>query len=658
MSSAAVTFTRAASAAAALLLCTVPPSHGASFLRAGQVTRQDADAALRSELEDGHAARVAAFEDALRPMHSALPKDEHGHLEHQAVRYALHRLFVQRHGWYIKGLDPNGPAPSPNGTVDNVSQDWLPAYLQAGLEARSDERGAGLHDLAALAAALEDLVQKEAVDRLRLAYEVLQLDPAGSLERGQAEDVMFTAFLSFLVANKFSAETPAEVHRKQQIFVSKYKDWDAAKDWFAANIMENSSAPDGTYDISATSRMAVAMGEKYHTLNDLECKSLKSTMLELEDRKAGRVQLSAFYNQSMHSHWRFTEKAEYLRRIGALDETNATKPMVIVPNYVMGRMNCLESSGIYSLCCQNECEDLLGRLEKEIGAPNAAPDRVLRLVAALASDTVPAPRALPGELRSRLLEVAAGNGGLVPLHSRLFAQWMHHAYPRECPYPHEPGTAGAQTPDEWMQETGHASNLASAEEMQAPAARRPSEARTARAQQAHMESCPVDLGGSAELPWTTADEHFASRGPAGAAASAPTGPAGAAAEAPGAASDRQALASGAGRGAGRFWALVVAALAAAAGAHAVGPRGQEAPGPRRGSGLRGVLDGVPEEGPREEWAKRARLALLLVACVLPLVALELLDYTMLAAAAVAGLLALGARATLVAASPGGKKCAV
>lgn len=66
---------------------------------------------------------------------------------------------------------------------------------------------------------------------------------------------------------------------------------------------------------------------------------------------------------------------------------------------------------------------------------------------------------------SRLDEIAAGNGGRVPLHGRLFAQWMHHAYPRECPRPHEDGAVGPQTPDEWMKESGHASTRASEEEM-------------------------------------------------------------------------------------------------------------------------------------------------------------------------------------------------
>jgi hypothetical protein len=65
----------------------------------------------------------------------------------------------------------------------------------------------------------------------------------------------------------------------------------------------------------------------------------------------------------------------------------------------------------------------------------------------------------------RLQEVADRNHGQVPLHGRLFAQWMHHAFPRECPYPNEAGTATPLTPDEWMQKTGQGDSKASKEEM-------------------------------------------------------------------------------------------------------------------------------------------------------------------------------------------------
>merc|ERR1719203_1329310 len=56
------------------------------------------------------------------------------------------------------------------------------------------------------------------------------------------------------------------------------------------------------------------------------------------------------------------------------------------------------------------------------------------------STTVPGNRTLPAWLLRRLDSVAAHHGGRVPLHGRLFAQWMHHAYPRECRYPHVAGS--------------------------------------------------------------------------------------------------------------------------------------------------------------------------------------------------------------------------
>merc|ERR550514_604991 len=70
----------------------------------------------------------------------------------------------------------------------------------------------------------------------------------------------------------------------------------------------------------------------------------------------------------------------------------------------------------------------------------ATPREITTLVSALPSRTSPSDRVLPTWLLRRLDEVAMQHKGLVPLHSRLFMQWMHFAYPRERAYPH---TAGA-----------------------------------------------------------------------------------------------------------------------------------------------------------------------------------------------------------------------
>ena len=104
------------------------------------------------------------------------------------------------------------------------------------------------------------------------------------------------------------------------------------------------------------------------------------------------------------------------------------------------------------MCCIDECERLLGKLEREIGAPASTPAQNAQLAENLPSDTVEAPRVLSGALWRRLTELAERHEGAVPLHTRLFAQWMHHSYPRECVFPYVSGVSGPVSADEWMPE--------------------------------------------------------------------------------------------------------------------------------------------------------------------------------------------------------------
>merc|ERR1719343_1220820 len=108
------------------------------------------------------------------------------------------------------------------------------------------------------------------------------------------------------------------------------------------------------------------------------------------------------------------------------------------------------------------------------------------------------PWQIPPNLHDRLGEIAAKHDGLVPLHGRLFAQWMHHVYPLECPYPHELGTINPLTRGEWMKETGADSEKASTEEMMEHIAK---------------DSCAVGHDGAVkcddeatELPWNDNEE--------------------------------------------------------------------------------------------------------------------------------------------------------
>merc|ERR1719407_472414 len=108
---------------------------------------------------------------------------------------------------------------------------------------------------------------------------------------------------------------------------------------------------------------------------------------------AGRVRISDFYKKALNEgKWQFSESVDYLRQLGALDESDPSNPRVIIPNYISGPSNCVASSAYYSVCCLDECESILGRLEQTIAAPEAKPSTILNLIPMIASATMPSNR--------------------------------------------------------------------------------------------------------------------------------------------------------------------------------------------------------------------------------------------------------------------------
>ena len=203
----------------------------------------------------------------------------------------------------------------------------------------------------------------------------------------------------------------------------------------------------GNLSFRAATAVVEEIGERYGRWQDAECRDLKSLLTKIEHAGTGRALLKDFYGSALNGNWQFSESVDYLRELGALDESDPANPAVLIPNYVNSQSNCVASSSVYSVCCIDECEALLGHLERRVAAPEASPEQLVSLVSELPSATVPAPRTLPDSLKSRINEVASHHGGQVPLHGRLFAQWLHHAYPRECPFPHVAGKANLMTAD-------------------------------------------------------------------------------------------------------------------------------------------------------------------------------------------------------------------
>jgi hypothetical protein len=213
------------------------------------------------------------------------------------------------------------------------------------------------------------------------------------------------------------------------------------------------------------------IGERYGRFQDIECRQLKDWLVEVEDTSvggAGRVRVADFYSRALNDgKWQFSETVDYLRQLGALDESDAENPRVIIPNYISGPSNCVASSAYYSVCCLDECENILGQLEQIVAAPEATPERITSVISMIPSATVPSNRSLSPWLHHRLDEVANHHGGLVPLHGRLFSQWLHYAYPRECQFPHISGTISPERPEDKLmtEEVASEEISCSAEEM-------------------------------------------------------------------------------------------------------------------------------------------------------------------------------------------------
>merc|ERR1719262_1132014 len=105
----------------------------------------------------------------------------------------------------------------------------------------------------------------------------------------------------------------------------------------------------------------------------------------MEHLGTGRVLLSTFYSAALAGDWQLKESMEFLRNQGALDETDPDRISVVIPNYVNSPANCLTGSDFYATCCINECEGLMGRVEKHLAAPSAPAARIAEVVSSLHS---------------------------------------------------------------------------------------------------------------------------------------------------------------------------------------------------------------------------------------------------------------------------------
>lgn len=429
--------------------------------KGNMVSKEDLERSLQASLDavlsgGGGVAgkRLLAIEASTWRTFQSLPKNSLGRLDPRGVRHIIHSYFAKEHGWLINGLEPHGMTTNVTEVHDvSILKEKAPALVETLLETRQHGHGLALNDVVAMIGALEQLIFDESVELLQIAYNLNGHSLGDKLQEAALHEVLRSYLLVF-----------GQGHQADVSNVSKHQEMKAALSWpelddFQHDIVMNIAYANRhqanpfrprTYTFADVASIVTEMAQNYGKWQNAECSAMKENLMELDTDGSGRVPLKAFHTQPDGSVYQFTESRDYLRQIGALDETLKGVPRVLIANYVAGPSNCIASSSYYSVCCLNECELLLNELEGVVQAPSASPEDLLSLVSKLSSATVSAPRQLPRTLADKLHSIADLHGGMVPLQGRLFAQWLHYAFPNECQYPSIVESSTILTPNQWL----------------------------------------------------------------------------------------------------------------------------------------------------------------------------------------------------------------
>jgi len=410
------------------------------------------------EADQGH---VAAVRNIMMPMWQTIPKAHGNRIDRRSMRYLVHRYFMQTSSLMVKGFEPTRPTNDSNwGSADILSQ-MVPAYVESVLESQhSTQNGFSLQDVLDMVLTLDQLIFDSESTVLENVYK--------HQRKPQHRSLSFQGLVQILdeYMVKWMVDADEETHRillKNHTFATQVVPHYKEILKFAEGQIrtfdfkrQQLNAPDAwatRYSFEDAHKVVGGITRSFQSFWQSECSSMKESLMDMDKYNTGRVPLAKFYNTAINTDWRFGESEAFLRELGALDESSSwIGPQVIIPNYLQATSNCIISTSHYSVCCVAECETLLGELESAVQAPTASPGTILSIVRKMTSQTTldhDEPAHLDGNMVAQLEQVAKSNGGMVPLHSRLFAQWLHYVFPHECPYPHKNGAVSAATISEF-----------------------------------------------------------------------------------------------------------------------------------------------------------------------------------------------------------------
>lgn len=409
------------------------------------------EASFAGNLSGIRGQRLADIEDVLRLPFDVLPKNKDDRLDHDAVRYLMNRFFTEQHGWSITNFQVGSVASSTSPTAASAS-DRLPDILQELFETLISSSGANFKEVVALAATLEHLIREDLRGKLVDVYQAQNISTQEGVDKTTALNLM-DLHMMCVIRGEDTQDCLTRGSYLLRNFHSVFPLWKDVKQLIREALGGfPAGSANRTFDDVTDALEVVA--DRFASLYEKTCQSLKSTLIDMEDRRSGRVRLVDLYKTALKKDlMNLAEPIELLRDSGALDESDAETPRVIIPNYVNGMSNCIARTSFYSTCCRSACASILAKVEHQLGRAEASPADIVSVVNGL--DAPWGSEGIPPLLLKRLNDVAKHHGGSsVPIHGRLFMQWMHFVYPRDCPFPHLSGSTYKKTLEAWIDEMG------------------------------------------------------------------------------------------------------------------------------------------------------------------------------------------------------------
>jgi hypothetical protein len=438
------------------------------------IHREEVERALATSVHSGvhpvrsgslASSKLKIIHTSIAPYLNSVPKTVDERFSPSVVRYLINRYFIHKYGMKMTGIEDFRS--NTTKVSDSVLlQKKLPSYANGPVQKYLDTIGYVEDDIVMLIATMEQLINDDILESIESAYKINEVPATSNLDRSQ----MYSILHSFLVeAVMLGDYTNSQHHFQAKNNISiVFPNWDSVEnlledvvdaDAHVANLAAHPSHRGATpkYKFDNTVVLAQRAVEEMGPWLDQECKKIQEPLVKMDKQDTGRVRLFDFYSHSEDGA--FVESEAYLRQLGALDESSASLgPQVIIPNYMQGANNCIVFGKYYSLCCMNECEGMQRQLEDHIGRPSAPVAEIASAMQKLfsmdlnmwfAHDLDLSDPRRNTTLLDDLHRVAGIDGGEVHLQGRLFAQWLHFAFPRSCPFPYSSGALQQQTFDEF-----------------------------------------------------------------------------------------------------------------------------------------------------------------------------------------------------------------